>query len=160
MVATRERGGTGRRSLERVAPAPQPNRDQAEPGDLVGYGGYIYQIVAIEGDRAHLQLPGTIYPGYRAMLGTSLSLAPTNPIAPLEALSTYPKQPKPEPVPLQTGEELQIGSIVRKGSSLGQWVIVELNGATAKVRQLTGYAQNMLVGCNLSELKPWTEEGK
>ena len=157
MVAARERGAAGRRSLERVAPAPHHNTTQIEPGDLVGYGGYIYQVVSVDGDRAHLQLPGTVYPGYRAMLGTALSLMPTDTTVPLEALSLYPKQPQPKPVTLQTGEELQVGSVVRKGSSLGQWVIVELNGAKAKVRQLTGYAQNMLVGCNLSELKLWTE---
>ncbi|HEY9695899.1 MAG TPA: DUF3854 domain-containing protein [Trichocoleus sp.] len=48
---------------------------------------------------------------------------------------------------------IEVGSLVRKGTSLATWVVEAIEGTIATIRQITGYSSRLLVTAPLSELE-------
>lgn len=63
-------------------------------------------------------------------------------------------EPAIAPLPAEPSTPgLQVGSRCAWGTSFAEWVVLSLVGDTAKVRQMKGYAQAMVLDAPVSELK-------
>lgn len=119
------------------------------------YDARWYQCWQETADHALLTYPNYFQEGWvnvSPAAGIPL-LMPTMLWAPLSQVQFF-SEPKPKalpPIPFTSG--LQIGSRVRWGTSLGEWAIVALDGDSAQIRQVSGWAQAVPFDAPVGELR-------
>lgn len=100
------------------------------------------------------------YPGYYSEGWVNVSPAAGFPLlipamawVPLTQIQIFPSESAPAlpPIPFTSG--LQVGSRVRWGTSLAEWAVVTLDGDTALIRQVSGWASAVPFDAPVAELR-------
>lgn len=123
------------------------------PGAMVGYGGWIYEVLSVAGGMALCRWPGATGPGYVYPYGLGYPV-PSIASFPVATLRSF-GMPQPPPAPTQISSGICPGATVRNGTSLGPWVVLSMDGAIAQCRQVNGYAQAMVWPVEVEKLSLW-----
>jgi len=119
------------------------------------YQSHIYQVVSSNISHAVLLHPQAA-PGQtwvNVALNGRPTLIPAMVRLPLAQVDFCKGEPAIAPLPAEPIlPGLQVGSRCEWGTSLAGWVVLAITGDTAKIRQVRGYAQAMVLDAPVAEL--------
>lgn len=118
------------------------------------YRAHIYQVDQRQADRALIRFPGYLHAQWanvspaqgEPMLIPTLLWVKASEVQFLPGVEVKPLPP----IPFASG--LQVGSRCRWGTSLGEWAVLTIEGPTAQIRQVSGWAEAVAVDAPIAEL--------
>ncbi|PZO47083.1 MAG: hypothetical protein DCF15_19515 [Phormidesmis priestleyi] len=120
------------------------------------YRAHIYQVEQRQADKALIRLPGYLHAEW-----ANVSPAQGEPIliptllwvkaSEVQFLPGVNVQALP---PIPVSEAIEVGSRCKWGTSLAEWAVLAIEGATAQIRQVSGWAEAIVFDAPITELRP------
>lgn len=124
--------------------------------DYCRYRAHIYQVDQRQSGRTLIRFPGYLHAewanvspaqGEPMLIPTLLWVKDSE----VQFLPGVKVQPLP---PIAASDVIEVGSRCRWGTSLAEWAVLAIEGATAQIRQCSGWAEAIVFDTPIAELRP------